>query len=86
MATLVAWRATHGRLAGYPGRLTGYPGRLTGYPGRLTGAARGLYEATQAGGREERQNGRFAGLSTFDWCKLLSWRLEGLKTKKRVKF
>ena len=29
---------------------------------------------------------RFAGLSTFDWYKLLSWRLEGLKTKKCVKF
>ena len=39
----------------------------------------------QAGARGE-QNGRFAGLSTFDWYKLSSWLLEGLKTKKRVKF
>ena len=36
--------------------------------------------------REEQRNGRFAGLSTFDWYKLLFWRMERLKTKKRVKF
>ena len=39
----------------------------------------------QAGARGRRK-WRFAGLSTFDWYKLLSWRLEGLKTKKCVKF
>ena len=40
-----------------------------------------LYEATQAGAREEWQNWRFAGLSTFGWYKLPRYGFDTLKTK-----
>lgn len=50
-------------------------------PERLGRGSPPIRGDTSGRAREERRNGLFAGLSTFDWYKLPPWRLEVLKTK-----